>query len=155
MRADGVIEPIHAVPSLHLRGRLAQLAEENEDGRWRLTASSVRRAGGSKRKVLQILTELEKLQRGKLPEPVAIMVKKWGGYYGRAAVDTLTLIEFSSREIVDELLEHPRLKPFLMPFATNDRALVVVAPDHLEQVKNELAELGVTIKDGLGIPTLP
>lgn len=153
VQADGVIEPIHAVPSLHLRGRLAQLAEEGAAGRWRLTPASVRRAGGSKRKVLQILTELEKLHRGKLPEPVAVMVKKWGGYYGRAAVETLTLIEFSSREIVAELLGHPRLKDYLTPFATNDRALVVVAPAHLEQVKNELADLGIVIKDGLGIST--
>ena len=154
VQADGVIEPIHAVPSLHLRGRLAQLAEEGDDGRWRLTPASVRRAGGSKRKVLQILEALEKLHRGKLPEPVRVMVKKWGGYYGQAAVETLTLIEFGSREIVDELLRHPYLKTLLTPFPTNDRALVTVAPDNLEQVKNKLADLGIVVKDGLGVPAL-
>ncbi len=150
VHADGVIEPIHAVPSLHLRGRLAQLAEEEVDGRWRLTRASVRRAGGSKRKVEQVLAELQKLHRGKLPEAVAVMVKKWGGYYGHAAVETITLLELSSREVMDELLRHPELKGFLTPFATTDRALVVVAPDHLEQVKNELANLGIALKEGLG-----
>ncbi|MCB0155896.1 MAG: helicase-associated domain-containing protein, partial [Anaerolineae bacterium] len=151
---DGVIEPIHAVPSLHLRGRLAQLAEVGDDGHWRLTPTSVRRAGGSKRKVLQILAELETLHRGKLPEPVRVMVKKWGGYFGQAAVETLTLIEFSNREIMDELLGDSHLKALLTPFATNDRALVIVAPDNLEQIKNKLADLGIVVKDGLAGPAL-
>lgn len=149
VQADGAIEPIHAVPSLHLRGRLAQLAEESDDGRWRLTATSVHRAGGSKRKVLQILGELEKLHRGQLPEPVVSMVKKWGGYYGRAAAQTVTLLEFSDREIMNELLESPRLKDMLTAFPTNDRALVIVAADYLEQVKTELSDLGVSVKEGL------
>ncbi len=149
VQADGIIKPIHAVPSLHLRGRLAQLAEEDAEGQWRLTRSSVRRAGGSKRKVEQMLEELQKLHRGKLPEAVAVVVKKWGGYYGRASVETLTLLELSNREIMNELLLHPILKDWLTPFPTADRALVIVVSDHLEQVKNELAELGIALKDGL------
>ncbi len=149
VQTDGLIKPIHAVPSLHLRGRLDQLAEEEAEGQWRLTQSSVRRAGGSKRKVERVLAELQKLHRGKLPEQVTIMVKKWGSYYGRAAVETLTLLELSSREIMDELLHHPNLKNWLAPFPSTDRTLVVVAPDHLEQVKDELADLGIAVKDGL------
>jgi hypothetical protein len=51
VQEDGTIRPIHAVPSLHLRGRLARLAEETSGGEWRLTPASVRQAGGSKNKV--------------------------------------------------------------------------------------------------------
>lgn len=146
---NGVIEPIHAVPSLHLRGRLAHLAEEDGDGGWRLTQTSVRKAGGSKGKVLQLLNELEKLHRGRLPEPVAVMVKKWGGYYGQAAAQTVTLLEFSDREIMEELLKSPSLKDVLTPFPTKDRALVIVPKGYLKQVKAELSELGILVKEGL------
>jgi hypothetical protein len=92
------------------------------------------------------------IERGNDPETIATHRNDENAKKYRAAVETLTLIEFSSREIVAELLGHPRLKDYLTPFATNDRALVVVAPAHLEQVKNELADLGIVIKDGLGIP---
>lgn len=149
VQPDGRIEPIHAVPSLHLRGRLAQLAEEGDGGCWRLTPTSLRRAGGSKGKVLQILAELEKLHRGQLPEPVVVTVKKWGGYYGQAAAQTLTLLEFSDREIMNELLASPRLKGVLALFPTNDRALAIVAAGQLERVKAELSDLGVTVREGL------
>ena len=77
------------------------------------------------------------------------MVKKWGGYYGRAAAQTVTLVEFSDREIMTELLVSPRLKDIMTAFPTNDRALVMVAADNLEQVKTELFDLGVSVKEGL------
>ncbi|MCB0086253.1 MAG: helicase-associated domain-containing protein, partial [Caldilineaceae bacterium] len=56
----GLIQPIHRAPSLHLRGRLARVAAEDDDG-WRLTKESVRRVGGSQKKVEALLADLGKL----------------------------------------------------------------------------------------------
>lgn len=146
---DGIVRPIHAVPSLHLRGRLARLAERSTDGMWKLTPDSIRRAGGSRGKVLNILEELAKLHRGPFPRQLAEQIKAWGGYYGRAAVDTLTLIEFRDQAALDELSRHPDLQVYLTPFPAGDRALAVVPTGKLVEVKEILSRLGVQIKDGL------
>ena len=149
IQEDGTIRPIHAVPSLHLRGRLSRLAEETADGEWKLTPASVRRAGGSKNKVRRLLEELDRLHRGPFPNKLVEQVKAWGGYYGRAAAETLTLIEFRDQATLDELREHPELQAYMIPFPAGDRALAVVPVEKLTQVKEILARFGVRVRDGL------
>jgi hypothetical protein len=146
---DGIIRPIHAVPSLHLRGRLAQIAEETEPGTWQLTPASVRRAGGSRSKVNRLLGELDKLYRGSLSDSLVTQLKAWGGYYGQANVETLTLIEFSDATTLTELSKHPALEAHLTSFPTGNRALAIVPADRLEQIKETLAEFGIEVKEGL------
>ncbi len=149
IHADGAIEPVHAVPSLHLRGRLARLAEEDTAGHWQLTQKTISRAGGSKNKVLNILAELGKLQRGELPAKLVPQIKAWGNYFGQAATETLTLIEFRDREIMTELVDHPDLTDLLTPFPTTDRALAIVTAKKLAQVKKILDSMGVQVKGKL------
>ncbi len=149
IQENGLIRPIHAVPSLHLRGRLSRLAEEAVDGEWRLTPASVRQAGGSKNKVLHLLDELGKLHRGSFPSKLAEQIKAWAGYYGDAAVETLTLIEFHDWSALEELREHPGLQAYLIPFPAGDRALAIVPAEKLAQVQEILAHFGVRLRDGL------
>ncbi len=146
---DGLLKPIHAVPSLHLRGRLAQFAEELDNGRWQLTAALVERAGGGKSKVLRLLDDLARLHRGPLPDEITTQVKAWGGYYGNAATETLTLVEFRDHETMAELLTHPDLQAKLTPFPTTDRAIATVAPVDLDAVKTTLISLGMNIEEQL------
>lgn len=150
VEADGTIRPIHAVPSLHLRGRLSRLAKEQPDGTWKLTPRSIRRAGGSRNKVLRLLDELGRLHRGELPEGLAERIKAWGGYYGDAAYQTLTLIEFRNRQALTELQAIPELGAYLTPFPAGDRALAVVDEAQLDQVREILERLGVHLREGLG-----
>lgn len=145
----GTIQPIHAVPSLHLRGRLDRVADESNGG-WRLTEKSVQRAGGSQKKVTALLDELGKLQRGALPAKLVDQLKAWGGYYGAARAETLTLIEFQNQSILDELRAHPALKDHLTPFAREGRALAIVENGKLAEVKKVLSDFGVTVKKGIG-----
>jgi hypothetical protein len=148
VQEDGTIRPVHAVPSLHLRGRLSRLAEEG-DGAWTLTPTSVRRAGGSRKKVLALLEELERLHRGRVPVALVERVKAWGGYYGRAAAETLTLIEFDDQVALDELRARPDIAPYLIPFPAEGRALAVVPGGKLEELRSILSQLGVEVKEGL------
>jgi hypothetical protein len=149
VREDGSIQAIHAVPSLHLRGRLDRLAEEVGEGRWQLTEKSVRRAGGSKGKVLRLLEELGKLHRGTLPANLEAQLKAWGGYYGAAAAQALTLLQFRDQDALDELRQQPELQPYLAPFAAGNRALAVVPGDKLAEVQEILARFGVSTREGL------
>jgi hypothetical protein len=149
IRDDGTLHPIHAVPGLHLQGRLSRFAEAVTETEWRLTPTSVRRAGGSKNKVLRLLDELRALHRGPFPEELINQVKAWGGYYGQASAETLTLIEFGDQATLNELMSHPELASSLIPFPAGDRALAVVPEAKLAQVKEILAGFGVRIREGL------
>jgi len=149
IQENGIIHPIHAVSSLHLRGRLSRVAEETDDGEWRLTPASVGRAGGSQGKVLRLLEELGKLHRGRLPETLVEQIKAWGGYYGNAAVETLTLIEFRDQAALDELRQHPELHEYLTSFPSGSRAFAVVQANKLTQVKKVLDRFGVRVRDGI------
>jgi hypothetical protein len=148
IQADGLIQPVHAVSSLHLRGRLAQVAVETGEG-WQLTADSVRRRGGSRDQVNRLLDELRKLHRGQLPEPLVTRLKAWGGYYGQAAAETLTLIEFNDPVALQELSQHPALQADLTPFSAGERALAVIPTNRLPEIKEILAGFGVEVKEGL------
>ena len=149
IQGDGAIRPIHAVPSLHLRGRLSRLAEKAANGEWQLTSASVRRAGGSKREVLLLLEELGRLQRGPFPSTVVEWVKSRGSYYGDADTETITLIEFRDQDTLKELRGQPELHPYLTPFPAGDRALAIVVTEKLSTVKEILDRFGVRVKHGL------
>ncbi len=146
---DGTIRPVHAVPSLFLRERLSRLAEETAGGEWRLTPESVRRAGGERGRVLRILDELRRLHRGPFPDSLAERIKAWGGYYGHAAAETLTLIEFQDLTALEELRQHPQLRAYLTPFPAGDRALAIIPTEKLNEVKEVLARFGVRVRAGL------
>ncbi len=144
MSEAGVIQPIHAVPSLHLSGRLARFAEKT-DGGWRVTQASVRKAGGNRQKISELLSEMAALQRGELPENLIDAVKKWGAYYGSATVDTFTLVEFSDRNTLNELLKHPKLKEILSPFKAGERTIAAIPTKQQREVEKVLKELGVEL----------
>ena len=129
---------------LHLRGRLARFTEETTEG-WQLTATAVQRAAGSKKKTQQILDQLGKLHRGRLPKTVVEQVKAWGGYYGNASVGTLTLLEFRDQEALAELRQLPELHDLLQPFPAGNRALATVDKSNLTAVRQILTRLGVQI----------
>ncbi|MBP8058755.1 MAG: helicase-associated domain-containing protein [Chloroflexi bacterium] len=145
IQADGRIETIHAVPGLHVRGRISRIAQEISPNQWQITPERVRQVGGSKSKVQALLTELNKLSREPLAASLVTQIKAWGEYYGAAAVETLTLIEFRDQETLDELLKQAPLRRHLRPFPTQDRALAIVTPEALPEVKASLSQLGITL----------
>ena len=143
---DGHIQPIHAVPSLYLSGRLARFSQQTAAG-WQLTEKSISRAGGTKKKVQTILDELHKLHRGRFPGDLADQIKAWGGYYGNATIGTYTLIEFINHDILNELLKHSQLREILQPFAAGERAITAVPASKLPQVRAILTQLGIKITE--------
>jgi len=101
---------------------------------------------GDKGVLLEV--DLGQLHRGSFPTELIKQIKAWGGYYGRATAETLTLIEFRDQAILEEPVGHPDLQPYLPPFPTADRALAVVQAEKLPRVKKILARFGVQVKEG-------
>lgn len=149
MDKTGLITPVHAVPSLHLSGRLARFAAPQADGRWQITAASARQVGGSRKKVQELLEEMGKLQRGPLPSALVDRIKTWGAYYGEASSEVVTLIEFRDRQALEELSKRPDLQGILTPFRAGERAIAVVPRERLAEVTGILTALGVILKNGL------
>jgi hypothetical protein len=89
---------------------------------------------------------LKQLHRGRLPKEIVERVKAWSGYYGRAAVSRLILVEFRDLPALEELREVPELHECLTPFPAGERALAVVAEEKLDQVREVLARLGVEVE---------
>jgi hypothetical protein len=84
-----------------------------------------------------------------LPKKLVEQIRAWGGYYGNANAATVTLIEFRDRDALEGLRQHPELKAYLLPFPAGDRALASVPEEKLAEVKEILARLGVSVRDGL------
>jgi hypothetical protein len=145
--ADGVIHAVHAVPGLHVRGRLNRFAEPVGPREWRLTPESVARGAGDKERVLALIEELGRLQRGPLPEDLVERLRTWGGYYGRVAVRDVTLAEFDDPEALKELLALPEVRRLLTPLSvtTGGRALALVGEGQRERLERLLAERGVRL----------
>jgi hypothetical protein len=76
-------------------------------------------------------------------------IKAWGQYYGDAAAETVTLIEFRDRMTLQELNARPELAPYLTPFVAGERALAVVPTEDLPQLREILKQLGIEVKEGL------
>lgn len=145
VQPDGIVTPVHGVPNLFLTGRLARIAEQDEQGGWRITPETVRRQGHGREATQAVLNELGRLHRGALPTAVVVNVKRWGGYYGRVAVGAVTLLEFDSKAHLEDARTHPRLHALLTPFDAGDRALAMVDAAHLAEAEKILAELGVEL----------
>ena len=145
VQPDGDITPVHAVPNLFLTGRLARIAEQDEQSRWRITPGTVRRQGHGREATQAVLNELGRLHRGALPTAVVANVKRWRGYYGRVAVGAVTLLEFDSKAHLADACAHARLQELLTPFDAGNRALAMVDAAHLAETEQILAELGVEL----------
>ena len=151
VQPDGAITPVHAVPSIFLTGRLARIAELDTEGVWRLTPAAVQRHGQGREAVQALLNELGRLQRGSLPESVVADMKRWGGFYGKVGVATLTLLEFESKLHLADVCAHPALHEWLTVFPAGERALALAPSDRLAAIEAVLAELGVAIKRGIAV----
>jgi hypothetical protein len=151
VQPDGAITPVHAVPSIFLTGRLARIAELDTEGVWRLTPAAVQRHGQGREAVQALLNELGRLQRGSLPESVVADIKRWGGFYGKVGVATLTLLEFESKLHLADVCAHPALHEWLTVFPAGERALALAPSDRLAAIEAVLAELGVAIKRGIAV----
>lgn len=142
---SGAIRPVHPVPTIYLAGRLEKVAESKQDGTWQLTTQSIKQAGTGRDKVTQTLTELGKLQRGRLPKAITEKVKTWGNFYGKASTQTLTLIEFSDPKSLEELMGQPEINALITPFPAGNRPLATIEKANLPQLENLLTNLGMVL----------
>jgi len=148
---DGQFHFNVALPSIYLYEQIAPFSGRDERGRYYLTQSAVEEAIERGMSVDDILDRLRSLHLGPLPRWVEIKVRAWGHYYGTAAGQTVTLVQFRDERTLKELLAEPELKGgILRPFEPDEeRALALVSAKDLDSLHEILAERRITFKDQL------
>ncbi len=142
---SGQIRFVCAVPSLYTCALLQPLAEEC-GGNWCITAASVRRATRLGMDAAHILADLEQVAQGGVPPALAGQIKAWAGHYGEAKLRTVTLLQFRSHAVLEELLADPELGHYMRAFEPKAKlGLAVIAPANLEHVRQLLVERGVEV----------
>ncbi len=148
--ADGQIVLAEALPSIYLFQQIAPWTERDGQGRYWLTPKAVQSALQAGLSVSEILERLRTLHVGPLPRWVEIKVRAWGHYYGDAAIQPITLVQFRDTQTLQELLQEPELQGLLQPFKPDaGHALAVVSADQVSQLHQFLNERGIGIADRL------
>ncbi len=142
---EGEVSFTQPTPSIYARGLLQDLTAETDHGRV-LTPPLIKTAVNNI-SLDKVIAQLQQLHRGPLPPKLIIRLKSWCNYYGPASLQTLTLVEFSSTAVRDELLVDPELGEFLTQFEAHGRALAIVHPDHIQTVRTILKKRNVKIKE--------
>ena len=142
---SGQIHFARAVPSLYTCALLQTFAENCGDN-WCITAKSVRRAARMGTDAAHILAELEQVAQGGVPPELAGHIKAWSGHFGEAKLRTVTLLQFRNHAVLEELLADRELARYLRAFEPKARlGLAIVMPEHVEHVRQLLAERGVEV----------
>lgn len=146
MRAgeDGRLIFKHRLPNIYMVARLAPLVERSE-GEMRITAKSVRAALSSGMSADEILATLAQLHDGPLPDKLEAAIRDWANFYGEATLRQVVLIELSSRDVLQHILEDKALAKHLTPVETSARALAYTEAGAAARVRTLLEERGIAV----------
>ena len=136
-----------ALPSIYIYQQIAPFTGRDERGNYYLTQSAIQEAVAGEMSVEIILERLRALHLGPLPRWVEIKVRAWTKYYGKAAIQTITLVQFKDEKTLHELLAEPELEGLLQQFApAQGKALAVVSQEALEYLYEIFAERNIPIE---------
>ncbi|MGQ9903930.1 MAG: helicase-associated domain-containing protein [Anaerolineae bacterium] len=135
-------------PSLFALGQLAPLAGPVAPGRpLQITAASVRSALSAGMTLDEILATLAHLHDGPLPLTVEQRIRDWARFFGRASATMVCLFEFSSQDVLNNLLDDEAVGHYLRLIEGSLQAVAVVDAAHAGLVRGLLAERGIQISD--------
>lgn len=144
-----------ALPSIYLLEQIESFSSRDERGRFYLTPASIQQAIDQGFAIQDILGRLHKLHRGPIPPAVERQIRAWGHYYGDAALEQVTLVQVQDAQTLNELLAEPEIRALLRPFVPDPgHALALVAPEHLDELREVLARYGITVRDRLALASL-
>ncbi|MCL5999262.1 MAG: helicase-associated domain-containing protein, partial [Chloroflexi bacterium] len=136
-----------AVPNIYALSQLAPVTE-GSDGRRRITAQCVRAAMSGGMTLDELLTILAHLHDGPLPQKVETSIRAWAGFYGEASLKSIHLLELTSLEVLNNLLQDEQVSQFLKPIEGSTVPLALVEADNVAQVRAVLVERGVNVRPG-------
>ena len=135
-------------PSLFALGQLAPLTGPVAPGRpLQIAADGVRGALSAGMTLDEILATLAHLHDGPLPLIVEQRIRDWARFFGRASATMVCLFEFSSQDVLNNLLDDEAVGHYLRLIEGSLQAVAVVDAAHAGLVRELLAERGIQISD--------
>jgi len=146
----GNVTFLQPTPSLGARARLASsgLSQMDEGAALQhsIKPATVKAALKAGRNVDAILADLRAVSVGPVPPALVTQIKAWGNYYGDGAMSQVTLLEVRDMGVLNELCADPELAPFIKPFEAGQRAIAIVDPQHVDEVRVLLTRRGIELK---------
>ncbi len=144
---EDALVPRVPLPSLYVVGTLRRFAQRQDDGKWALTAESVREGARAGLDADEMAALLEQMTGEPVPVEWEKRLKAWARHYGEALTAEVRLLRFESQEVLTELREsdtklHRWLRPLL-----KEGALAIVSERRWEEAVDLLAEWGVAIRE--------
>lgn len=144
LNGNGEFEFRQPTPSIYALSVAEQWATRTANG-GKITSSSVRAAMSKGIKLDDLLSQLKNLSGGTLTFELETNIRSWAGFYGKANLKTVCLLELSNREVLDNLLKDQVLGKFLQPIEGSAKPMALVDAAHAEQVALVLRERGVMV----------
>ncbi|HEY3343160.1 MAG TPA: helicase-associated domain-containing protein, partial [Anaerolineae bacterium] len=132
----------HSVPNIYALNRLDPFVER-ADGHTRITAQKVREQLSKGKTADELLATLASLNDGPLPAGLETRVREWAIYFGDATLANVCLLELSTHQVLEHLLEDDEVGGFLREVKGSLVPLAVVQADKLDQVRAALSERGL------------
>ncbi|MCW1967948.1 MAG: helicase-associated domain-containing protein [Anaerolineae bacterium] len=141
---SGDFEFRQPTPSIYALSVTDQWSTRTANG-GKITPNSVRAAMSKGVKLDDLLSQLKNLSGGTLAFELETNIRSWAGFYGKASLKTVCLLELSNREVLDNLLKDRVLGKFLKPIEGSAKPMALVDEAHAEQVASVLRERGVVV----------
>jgi hypothetical protein len=109
----------------------------------------VSRAASSGWTATRMIDLLGSLQGHNLDSRIARQIKIWGGHYGNAAIEKVTLLQVKSPQILQELVQDADIGPLIRPFSPLS-AVAIVRDDDVPRLRELLRARNVELSDRLG-----
>ncbi len=144
-----LIEPLPDADEPYLRYRLGRFAVA--DGRrFRITAESIREAIAKGLPAESIITYLQTVADGKVPDDTCLRIRGWGGLYQPLHFDQAIVVELPPGMTPNDIQRIPEVRRALL--STSGRLggnVIALDPAGFEAARAALAERGLSVEAGL------
>lgn len=142
------IEPLPDADEPYLRYRLGRFAVA-EGRRFRITADSIREAIAKGLPAEAIITYLQTVADGKVPDDTCLRIRGWGGLYQPLRHGQAVVVELPLGMTPSDIQRIPEVRRALLrPLGAN---VIALDPAGFEAARAALAERGLTVEAGLTV----
>lgn len=144
---DGKLTTLNHPASVYVLSavrELADAADDDVDGEYWLTASSLRRAAKQGKSAEEIIATLERLMAARPSEGLAALVRRWAKDWGQGAILPATILQVEQPETLDDLLSDPETSDMLQRIP-DAPTIAIVRPKSVDRLRQLLEERGMAL----------
>jgi hypothetical protein len=146
---DGMLTPVMPPEDLLLGPQLDRWAERLEDGRWRLSQTSVAAAMAGGLALAELLKLLNDRLARRLPRWLEVAVRGWAGERNGVALAEVLLLQCPDPAVFEAIVTSPRLSRYLRGVLAPD--LVAVNATQAAAFREQLQWAGLAVSEELTV----